>query len=216
ELAAVLLGVAVRAGVHVFPHGLRRSHGVGPVRRDHGADRDPAADVAALGALRGRPVIADVAQPARRIPAARHRPAAVRRRRFLMAVANHAVLLGVSALFAFPVIYMFFTAVQSNDQALTGSLWPNPFVWSNFRTVFHEVNVWRYLWNTFLYAGLSTVGVVVSCVPVAYAFSRIDWRGRHGVFLPGVSPPVLPTPGASIPPYHLWGEHFHDWARLSF
>jgi ABC-type glycerol-3-phosphate transport system permease component len=41
-----------------------------------------------------------------------------------MMVANHCVLIAVSCAFLFPVVYMFFTALQSNDQALTGSLWP--------------------------------------------------------------------------------------------
>ena len=59
---------------------------------------------------------------------------------------------------------------MTDDQALTGTCGPHPFVWSNFTTVFDQIDVWRYTWNTFLYAGLSTVGVVCSCVPVAYAF----------------------------------------------
>ena len=146
----------------------------------------------------------------------RRRPGAVRRRRFLLAVANHSVLIGVSALFAFPVVYMFFTALQSNQQELTGSIWPHPFVWSNFKTVFDEVTVRRYLWNTFLYAGLSTVGVVCSCVPVAYAFSRIDWRGRNVVFLLVLSTLMLPTQVTSIPLYILWAKQFHDWTGIQF
>jgi multiple sugar transport system permease protein len=140
----------------------------------------------------------------------------VRRRRLLLAVANHAVLLGVSAAFLFPVVYMFFTALQSNAQALTGSVWPHPFVWENFRTVFHDIDVPRYLWNTFLYAGLSTVGVVISCVPVAYAFSRIDWRGRNIVFLLVLSTLMLPTQVTSIPLYVLWAKQFHDWTGIQF
>ena len=28
-------------------------------------------------------------------------------------------------------------------------------------------------------AVLSTVGTVLSCVPVAYALSRMEWRGRN-------------------------------------
>jgi multiple sugar transport system permease protein len=133
-----------------------------------------------------------------------------------MAVANHAVLIGVSAAFLFPVVYMFFTALQSDEQALTGSLWPDPFVWSNFRTVFHDIDVFRYLWNTFLYASLSTVGVVVSCVPVAYAFSRIDWRGRNIVFLLVLSTLMLPNQVTSVPLYVLWAKQFHDWTGIHF
>jgi multiple sugar transport system permease protein len=150
------------------------------------------------------------------MPLARRRPAAVQRRRLLLAVANHAVLLGVSAAFLFPVVYMFFTAVQSNSQALTGSVWPRPFEWSNFATVFRDIDVLRYLWNTTLYAGLTTVGVVVSCVPVAYAFSRIDWRGRNVVFLLVLSTLMLPNQVTSIPLYILWARQFHDWTGIHF
>src|SRR5436190_10102456 len=122
---------------------------MGALRGDDGADSRASADLAPLGALRRRAVIAQVAQPTRPLPAALRRPSAVRRRRFLMAVANHSLLLGVSALFMFPVVWMFFTALQSNDQALTGSLWPHPFVWSNFKTVFDDIDVFQYTWNTF-------------------------------------------------------------------
>ncbi len=140
----------------------------------------------------------------------------MRRRRALMAVANHAVLIGVSAAFLFPVVYMFLTALQSDNQALTGKIWPDPFVWSNFSKVFHAIDVELYLKNTFIYAGLSTVGVVCSCVPVAYAFSRIDWRGRNIVFLLVLSTLMLPTQVTSIPLYILWAKQFHDWTGIQF
>ena len=39
-----------------------------------------------------------------------------------MMVANHCVLIAVSCAFLFPVVYMFFTALQSDDQALTAVL----------------------------------------------------------------------------------------------
>ena len=74
----------------------------------------------------------------------------------------------------------------------------------------------RYTWNTFLYAGLSTVGVVISCVPVAYAFSRIDWRGRNVVFLLVLSTLMLPTQVTSVPLYILWAKQFHDWTGIQF
>jgi multiple sugar transport system permease protein len=139
----------------------------------------------------------------------------VRRRRALMAVANHAVLIGVSAAFLFPVVYMFLTALQSDSQALTGKIWPDPFVWSNFSKVFHAIDVKLYLQNTFIYAGLSTVGVVCSCVPVAYAFSRIDWRGRNIVFLLVLSTLMLPTQVTSIPLYILWASSTSDRSSSS-
>ena len=43
--------------------------------------------------------------------------------------------------------------------------------------------LWRYTWNTLLYAGARDVGVVLSSVPVAYALSRMSWRGAAASFL---------------------------------
>ena len=74
---------------------------------------------------------------------------------------------------------MLCTALMTDEQTLSDELIPDPFVWSNFKTVFDQIDLARYTWNTFLYAGLSTVGVVVSCVPVAYAFSRSVARAQH-------------------------------------
>ena len=88
---------------------------------------------------------------------------------------------------------MLCTALMTDQQTLSDKIIPDPFDWSNFKTVFDQIDLARYTWNTFLYAGLSTVGVVVSCVPVAYAFSRIRWRGRNIVFLGVLATLMLPT-----------------------
>ena len=85
-------------------------------------------------------------------------------------VANHAVLIGVSIVFVLPILFMILTALMTDQQALSTKLIPSPVEWKNFWTVFKQIDLARYTWNTFLYAGLSTIGVVVSSVPVAYAF----------------------------------------------
>ncbi|HSJ76100.1 MAG TPA: hypothetical protein VK899_07970, partial [Gemmatimonadales bacterium] len=120
-------------------------------------------------------------------------PAEIRRRRMLAAIAEHAILIALSLCFLLPVVMMLLTALMTDEQALSPKLIPDPFVWSNFKTVFHQIPLLRYTWNTTLYAGLSTLGVVLSCVPVAYAFSRMQWRGRNAVFLLVLSAIMLPT-----------------------
>jgi multiple sugar transport system permease protein len=110
----------------------------------------------------------------------------------LLAVANHAVLIAVSLAFALPVLFMLLTALMNDRQALSASLIPHPFVWSNFKNVFSSIDLPRYTWNSFVYAGLATVGVVLSSVPVAYGFSRIEWRGRNVVLLLVLSSLMLP------------------------
>jgi multiple sugar transport system permease protein len=146
----------------------------------------------------------------------RPRPAGVRRHRFFMTIANHAVLIGVSLIFMVPVIFMLLTAVMTDQQALSSKLIPNPVVLKNFWTVFQQIDLARYTWNTFLYAGLSTVGVVVSCIPVAYAFSRLEWKGRNIVFLLVLSTLMLPTQVTTVPLYVIWARTFHDLFGIQF
>ena len=115
-----------------------------------------------------------------------------------------------------PIVFMILTALMTDQQALSPRLWPHPFVWSNFITVFRSIDLARYTWNTFVYAGLSTLGVVISCVPVAYAFSRITWRGRNLVFLLVLSTLMLPNQVVSVPLYVIWARTFHDLTGIQF
>src|SRR5262249_21292038 len=133
----------------------------------------------ALGVQRGRAMSAVAAtQFVRRRP-----PAAVRRRRFLLAVANHSVLIASAIAFLLPFLFITLTALMTNDQALSSRLWPHPFAWHNFIDVFTTAPLWRWTLNTLEYSVLATLGVVLSSVPVAYALARLHWRGRNLAFL---------------------------------
>src|SRR5439155_8161545 len=113
----------------------------------------------------------------------RRPPAAVRRRKVLVAVANHSVLIAAAVAFLAPFAFMLLTALMSNEQALSARLWPHPFAWHNFEDVFTTAPMWRWTLNTLEYAVLATVGLVLSSVPVAYALARIRWRGREIAFM---------------------------------
>jgi multiple sugar transport system permease protein len=131
-------------------------------------------------------------------------PAPVRRRRFFLSVANHSIAIALCIIFLAPFAFVVLTALMTRQQALSSRLWPNPFQWSNFREVFHLFPMWRYVLNSTLYAGLSTVGVVVSSVPVAYALSRMRWRGRQATFLIVLSTLMLPSQVTIVPLYVIF------------
>jgi multiple sugar transport system permease protein len=134
----------------------------------------------------------------------RPEPPQVRRRRFLMSVANHTLLITLSAIFLLPVMFILFTALMTGRQALTPAIWPRPFRWSNFTDVFSQIPLLRYTWNTFRIAALATIGVIVSCIPVAYALSRLRWRGRQATFLLVLSTLMLPVQVTIVPLYIIF------------
>lgn len=131
-------------------------------------------------------------------------PPGVRRRRFLLAVANHTVLIALSAMFLMPFVFVVLTALMTDRQALSAAIWPRPFRWGNFVEVFRAIDLVRYTWNTTQIAVGATVGVVVSCVPVAYALSRLRWRGRQAAFVLVLSTLMLPFQVTVVPLYIIF------------
>jgi multiple sugar transport system permease protein len=142
-----------------------------------------------------------VATPVRGKP-----PAAVRRRRFLIAVADHSLLIAAAALFLAPVVFIVLTSLMTTKQALSSNLWPEPFAWGNFVDVFETAPLLRWAFNSFLYASLGTLGLLVSSIPVAYAFSRLRWRGRDAVFLIVLVALMLPPQVTVVPLYVMWAK----------
>ncbi len=121
-----------------------------------------------------------------------------------MAVANHAVAIGLCVVFLMPFVFILLTSLMTRQQALSAKLWPQPFQWSNYRQIFDIIPMLRYGFNTMVYAVLSSIGVVVSSVPVAYALSRMRWRGRDAVFLLVLATLMLPAQVTSVPLYVIF------------
>jgi multiple sugar transport system permease protein len=146
------------------------------------------------------PAPASVALPRRRPPAA------VRRKRFLISVANHSILIVLAIAFLLPFVFITLTALMSSQQALSSDLWPHPFQWSNFTDVFRRAPFWRWTLNTMMYSGLATLGLLLSSIPVAYALAKLRWRGRNAVFLVTLIALMLPPQVAVVPLYVMWAK----------
>jgi multiple sugar transport system permease protein len=137
-------------------------------------------------------------------------PAPVRRKRFLLAVANHSVLIAAAIAFLAPFIFIALTSLQDNQQTLSAHLWPHPFAWHNFKDVFTQAPMWRWTLNTMEYAFLATLGLVLSSVPVAYALSRLRWKGREAAFIVVLIALMLPPQVTVVPLYVMWSK-FHPF-----
>jgi multiple sugar transport system permease protein len=139
-------------------------------------------------------------------PQRREVPAAVKRRRFLVGVAEHSLLIVAAIAFLAPFVFMALTSLMSTDQALSPKLWPDPFQWSNYTDVFDQAPLLRYALNTLIYSSLATLGMLVSSIPVAYALAVLRWRGRDLVFLLVLVAMMLPPQVTIVPLYVLWAK----------
>ena len=209
RLDARLSRAALPARLHRLPDGLRVGDGDAAARRVVRGDLAHLDQLAQVGSLRrGCPMTATATTAA--AFARRRVPAAVRRRRFLLAVANHAVLIGFAIAFLAPFIFIALTALMTNNQALSPDLWPQPFRWRNFVDVWTKAPLWRWVLNTLQYSVLSTLGLVVSSVPVAYALARLRWRGRQAMFMVVLVALMLPPQVTVVPLYVMWAK-FHPF-----
>lgn len=119
----------------------------------------------------------------------------------LLSVANHSVAIALTLMFVFPLMIVVVTAFMTHSQVGTGTLIPHPIYFGNFEKVLTEIPFARYFANTVIYATLATIGVVVSSVPVAYAFSRLRWKGRDATFILVLATMMLPAQVTSVSLY---------------
>jgi multiple sugar transport system permease protein len=133
-------------------------------------------------------------------------PARQRRQHLLVLVAQHSITIALALAFLMPFAFIILTALMTDAQALSPRLWPSPFRWSNFHDVFVNTHLLRYAGNTLIYAGLSTVGVLLSSVPVAYALARLRWRGRNLALIIVLAAMMLPSQVTVIPQYVMFAK----------
>jgi multiple sugar transport system permease protein len=136
----------------------------------------------------------------------RQLPRAERRRRLLIAIADHSLLIATAVIFLLPVVFILLTSLMTNEQALSPRLWPEPFQWDNYTKVFDSAPLLRWALNSFIYSSLATTGLLVSSVPVAYALARLRWRGREAALLVVLVALMLPPQVTVVPLYVMWSK----------
>ena len=84
----------------------------------------------------------------------------------------------------YPYFSMFVTALKSRDEIFNpnGTILPINALWSNFTDIWTLAPMGRYMLNSVLIAGGSTIIAMVCGIPAAYALARMKFKG-HTVFL---------------------------------
>jgi multiple sugar transport system permease protein len=100
---------------------------------------------------------------------------------------------------------------SESDASNTVSLWPEEFHWSNYSTMWNSLTYpfHVFLINSFVMAGLVTIGTVASCALVAYGFARYRFPGREFLFAIIIGTTMIPYAVMMIPQYALFINVFH-------
>jgi ABC-type glycerol-3-phosphate transport system permease component len=117
----------------------------------------------------------------------------------------HVPLILVGLTMLLPLAFMLTTALAEPGQALrtSGSLLehvvPRSWRWENFATVNELVPFARFYANSLIVAVAVTVGQVFTSACAAYAFARLEWRGRDVVFTCYLATIMVPVAVTMLP-----------------
>ena len=109
-MAVLLLFVALAVTLVILRRSRRWVHYAGGAQVDGGGHPARAGRAAAPPAAR----------------AARRPPRAVRRKRLLITIADHSILIALAIMFLAPFVFIVLTSLMTDDQALSTNLWPDP------------------------------------------------------------------------------------------
>lgn len=133
---------------------------------------------------------ASVSKPARQPQTAPYLRRSLTSRLMLYAV------LGVIAIFGFfPVYWMLLTSFTPNEQVFTfpPRFLPRSVTLEHYLNFFRNPELLRYMFNSIIVAGASTVGTLVIATYAAYSFSKFRYRGRRSLMYLVLSSQMIPT-----------------------
>ncbi len=89
------------------------------------------------------------------------------------------VVLDVCIITLYPYFAMLCTALKSRNEIFGGNtILPITALWSNFIDIWSRAPMAKYMLNSFLIAGGSTVIAMLCGIPAAYALARMKFRGQ--------------------------------------
>ena len=128
-------------------------------------------------------------------------------RKRLVSVLSHVALLAASILMLYPLLWMLSASVRPETEIFTSaSIWPSEWSldaymrgWNGLRVSFSV-----FFTNSFVIAFLAVIGNVAACSLAAFAFARLEFRGRRVWFALMLMTLMLPYQVTLIPQYVLF------------
>ena len=116
------------------------------------------------------------------------------------------LLVAISVLFLIPFFWMLSTSLKEPSD-LIGTHWiPTRLAWENYIDAF-SFGMWpQWTWNTLVITFFNVIGMTLSSSLVAYAFSRLRWRGRDTLFSVVLATMMLPGVVTMIPQFVLFAN----------
>ena len=120
----------------------------------------------------------------------------------------YVLLLVILAVFVTPYLFSLFASFKTLPDILAQSPArpPTSPTWANFKDIFTEYDFGRYLANTLIVTVILTAGQVIFSMMGAYAFARMEFPGRNGLFWMYLATLMVPNVVTLIPLYVMFAR----------
>lgn len=114
--------------------------------------------------------------------------------KFLAMFLIYAFLICVAIFVLFPFYWMLISSVKSLDEYRLNvpTLWPRNILFSNYKTAFESANLGRLFLNTAYVGIVSTLLSLVITVLSAFAFARLEFKGKNTLFAALLATMMIP------------------------
>ncbi|UKI21307.1 MAG: carbohydrate ABC transporter permease [Christensenella sp.] len=99
-------------------------------------------------------------------------------------IVKYAFLILVAVAVLFPFYWMIISSLKSLEEYRQSvpTFWPQHVLWSNYAEAFTQANLWRLFGNTVFVGIVSTILSLVITILAAFAFARLEFKGKNILF----------------------------------
>lgn len=120
-------------------------------------------------------------------------------------MAGYICLIFIAVSMLYPFFAMINLSLVPNGEIFNqgGKLFYSPLTFDNYFSVFEKVPLWEYFANSLFVALVTTIGQVVFSALAGYAFARLNFKFRNGLFLLILITMLVPPQVNIIPLFFL-------------
>ena len=130
---------------------------------------------------------------------------------------RYTLLIGLSVLIFAPVLVGIWVSFLPNTAILNGQYFSAALTLGNYTQALTQTPILRYLFNSFVVAGLVMVGQVIFSALAAYAFVFLPFKGKNVIFYAFIATMMLPFESQLIPNFQTlrWLGFLNHYAALA-
>lgn len=135
----------------------------------------------------------------------------MKQRRIIKTTLYHFFVIAFGVIMLYPVLWMILSSFKIKSEILgtKASFFPKQWIFTNYPDGWFGagmITFGTYFRNSLLVSCLGTLGTVVSSAMVAFALSRVPFRGRKIWFICMIMTMLLPGQVLMIPQYIIWND----------